>query len=85
MDIREIVKRYITKLQTISKIISEVDMIQSFSVVSDENKFVRPKLTNDKEIKLIDSRHPVVEKVIKDKYVSNDIIMDKNTRSKYGW
>ncbi len=79
MDIREIVKRYITKLQTISKIISEVDMIQSFSVVSDENKFVRPKLTNDKEIKLIDSRHPVVEKVIKDKYVSNDIIMDKNT------
>ena len=35
MDIREVVKRYIGKLQKIAKIISEVDMLQSFSVVSD--------------------------------------------------
>ena len=79
MDIREIVKRYITKLQKISKIISEIDMLQSFSIVSDENKFVRPTIVKEKELELIESRHPVVEKVIKDKYVSNDIIMDQNT------
>ena len=40
MDIRELVKRYINSIQEISKIISEVDMIQSFSVVSDEERFV---------------------------------------------
>ena len=79
MDIRETVKRYITNLQKIAEVISEVDMLQSFSVVSDENKFVKPELTDDKVMKLVDCRHPVVEKVIKDKYVANDVMMDKNT------
>ena len=79
MDIREIIKRYISKIQEISNIISEIDMLQAFSVVSDENKFIRPQLTKEKELELIECRHPVVEKVMKDKYVSNDIIMNKNT------
>ena len=79
MDIREIVKRYASKIQRISKVISEVDMLQAFSIVSDSNKYVRPVLTTDKVIKMIDSRHPVVEQVMKDKYVANDIMMDKTT------
>ncbi len=79
MDIREVVKRYIGKLQKIAKIISEVDMLQSFSVVSDNYKFVRPTLTEERTIKMIECRHPVVEQVMKDKYIPNDIIMDKTT------
>ena len=79
MDIREVVKRYIGKLQRIAKIISEVDILQSFSVVSDAYKFVRPTLTDEKVIKMIECRHPVVEQVMKDKYIPNDIIMDKTT------
>ena len=54
-------------------------MLQSFSIVSDENKFVKPNLVETKELKLIECRHPVVEKVMKEKYVSNDILMDQNT------
>ena len=79
MDIREVVKRYVSKLQRVARIISEVDMLQSFSIVSDNYKFVRPELTNEKVIKMIDCRHPVVEQVMKDKYIPNDIIMDKIT------
>lgn len=79
MDIREVVKRYIGKLQKASKVISEIDMLQSFSIVSDQYKYVRPTLTNEKMIKMIDCRHPVVEQVMKDKYIPNDIIMDKTT------
>ena len=79
MDIREVIKRYINDLQTTSKIISEVDMLQSFSNVSDQNKYIRPIFTNDRSIKMIECRHPVVEKVMKNKYIANDIIMDKTT------
>lgn len=79
MDIREVVKRYIGKLQKASKVISEIDMLQSFSIVSDQYKYVRPTLTDEKMIKMIDCRHPVVEQVMKDKYIPNDIIMDKAT------
>ena len=79
MDIREVVKRYVQRLQKTAKIISEIDMIQSFSVVSDSYKFIRPEITDENYVKLIDCRHPVVEQVMKDKYIANDIIMDKTT------
>ncbi len=79
MEIREIVKRYTQSLQKTAKIISEIDMLQSFSVVSDTYKFTRPTLTNEKIIKMTECRHPVIEQVMKDKYVTNDIIMDKTT------
>ncbi len=79
MDIREVVKRYIGGIQRLAKVISEIDMLQSFSVCSDAYKFLRPTLTDEKVIKMIECRHPVVEQVMKDKYIPNDIIMDKTT------
>ena len=79
MDIREYIKRYITNIQNIAKLLSEVDMLISFSVVSDENKFTRPIITKKNELELIECRHPVIEKVLDDKYVANDIIMDNKT------
>ena len=79
MEIREVIKRYVSRLQKTSKIISEIDMLQSFSIVSDIYKFVRPEIVSDKSLKLIECRHPVVEQVMKDKYIPNDIIMDKTT------
>ena len=79
MDIREVVKRYVTKLQAVSKVISEIDMLQAFSICSDLYKFTRPELTEEKSLKLIECRHPVVEQVMKDQYIPNDIVMDKTT------
>ncbi len=79
MDIREVVKRYAGSLQKTAKVLSEIDMLESFSIVSDNYKFVRPKLEEDRALKLIDCRHPVVEQVMKDKYIPNDIVMDKTT------
>ena len=78
-DIRDKVKNYIPKLQYISKVISEIDCLQSFANVSSNNNYVRPNLTNDRVIKIIDNRHPVVEQVIETEYVPNDIIMDEKT------
>ena len=79
MEIREVIKRYVSNLQKTARIISEVDMLQSFSIVSDNYKFVRPEITNERNLKLIECRHPVVEQVMKDKYIPNDIVMDKTT------
>ncbi len=78
-EIREKVKEYIPILQYDSQIISEVDMLLSFSLVAEENSYVKPILTTDNTVEIIESRHPVVEKVNKSDYVPNDIIMDKNT------
>ena len=79
MDIREVIKRYVSPLQKVSKVLSEIDMLQAFSIVSDTYKFTRPEITSDRSLRLIECRHPVVEQVMKDKYIPNDIVMDKTT------
>ena len=78
--IRDKIKEYIPELQRISKIISEIDVLQAFATVSEENNYVRPILTSDSTLEIIEGRHPVVEKVLNDSvYVANDIVMDNNT------
>ena len=76
--IRDEAKKNIFIIQKIAKIISEIDVLQSFATIAEENNYVRPEITKN-EIYIQKSRHPVVEKVIKSEFVTNDIIMDKNT------
>ena len=78
MEIREITKKYIGILQEVSKVLSELDMLIAFANVSEANGYTRPMITDDRTIRIIDGRHPVVEKVSKADYVPNDIIMDKS-------
>ena len=75
MEIRDEVKKYISVIQENSKVLAEIDMLASFATVTEENSYVRPKFTDTRDIIIKDGRHPVVEKVIKDNYISNDIIM----------
>jgi len=78
MEIREITKKYIGTLQEVSDVLSELDMLIAFANVSEANGYTRPVITDERIIKIIDSRHPVVEKVSKSDYVPNDILMDKS-------
>ena len=75
MSIREKVKEYIEKIQETSKTIALIDMLVSLATVSEENNYVRPKLTDTRKVDIKEARHPVVEKVIKDEFVPNDIVM----------
>lgn len=79
IEIRDKIKTYIPKLQNIAKTISEIDVLQSFATVAEENHYVRPNLVDTRVVSIIDDRHPVVEKVIEGEYVPNDIKMDENT------
>ena len=78
IEIRDIAKKYINDLQEISLVISEIDMLLAFSIVAESNGYVKPQITDDRIISIIDGRHPVVEKVSTSDYVPNDIKMDKN-------
>ena len=79
INIRDKCNEYTHKLQEIAKIISEIDVLSSFALVSEKYHYTKPTISINNELEIIDGRHPVVEKVIKDEYVPNDIIMDKNT------
>ena len=79
IQIRDEIKGYIPSLQSLAKTLSEIDVLQSFATVSEENNYVRPKLVSERDVCIIDDRHPVIEKVINNEYVPNDIIMDEKT------
>lgn len=79
IQIRDKIKEYIPSLQNIAKVISEVDVLQSFATVAEENNYIRPILNEEREVRILESRHPVVEKVLTSEFVSNDIVMDNDT------
>ena len=79
IDIRNTCSKYVHTLQAISKIISEIDVLLSFALVSEKYNYTKPTITKDHNLEIIEGRHPVVEKVTKDSYIPNDIIMDNNT------
>ena len=80
IEIRDKCKEYIPELQRIAKVISEIDVLSSFALVSEKYNYIRPVITTGNEIKVLNSRHPVVERVLKgEEYVPNDIVMDNNT------
>ncbi len=80
VEIRDKCKGYIDILQKNAKVISEIDVLQSFAYVSEKYNYTRPTLNSNNEIRVISSRHPVVERVLCDsEYVPNDIVMDNNT------
>ena len=80
IEIRDKCKEYIPELQRTAKVISEIDVLSSFALVSEKYNYIRPEITTGNEIKVLNSRHPVVERVLKgEEYVPNDIVMDNNT------
>ncbi|SHN17156.1 DNA mismatch repair protein MutS [Gracilibacillus kekensis] len=78
LEIREKVKDFIPSLQRLADIISEIDVLQSFATVSEENNYVKPMFTTDDRVYLEESRHPVVEKVMKDEFVPNTIDLSED-------
>jgi DNA mismatch repair protein MutS len=80
LEIRDIARTKISIIQKNANILSEVDMMISLSIISEDLNLVKPKLVSNGTIDIIESRHPVVEKVLTDElFVPNDISLDKNT------
>ncbi|MDO4670398.1 MAG: DNA mismatch repair protein MutS [Aerococcus sp.] len=81
VKVRDSIKQYQTALQTLAKAIAAVDVLQGLAQVSETHHFVKPEFTATmRELKVIDSRHPVVEETIgRDQFVPNNIEMDEDT------
>ncbi len=79
-QLREEVVKYTLKIQNLADLVSYIDCLVSLCEVAIDNHFVKPTFNNERQIEIINGRHPVIEKVMSDKtYVPNNIIMNKNT------
>ena len=78
IEIRNKVKEYIPALQDLSSVLSEIDVLSSLALVSEENNYVRPVLNEEHIIDIKEGRHPVIEKVLDSEFISNDIYFDQD-------
>ncbi|MBD8032038.1 DNA mismatch repair protein MutS [Solibacillus merdavium] len=79
--LRDRLKAYIPRVQALASEISELDVLMSFAAVTDKYRFTKPEFHEGRSLRIIEGRHPVVEKMLnKQSYVPNDCVLtdDKN-------
>ena len=81
-DLCEIILLKTLDIYNNSKVVASIDVGLCASIVAINNNYVKPIITNNSIIKLKDSRHPVIEKLLPDddKFVSNDILMSQDKK-----
>ena len=79
-EIRLKVADSLERIQRTSKAIATLDVLNSFANVASDNRYVRPDVTQSTAIKIKDSRHPVVELLLKNaSFVPNDVNLDNKS------
>ncbi|MEG0283796.1 MAG: DNA mismatch repair protein MutS [Erysipelotrichales bacterium] len=76
MDILAKIRVYLPKLHDLAQGLSTMDALYSLAEISSNIGYVRPKFQKQHSIEVIDGRHPILEKIMKNtSYVPNSLIM----------
>ncbi|MBE6810076.1 MAG: DNA mismatch repair protein MutS [Ruminococcaceae bacterium] len=78
-SIRETVAAAANRVRTTAAAIARLDTMCSMAQVAIENNYCRPLINNNGVISIKGGRHPVVEKLLKTPFVSNDTYLDNST------
>ena len=76
-SVRTTVADNLDRIQSTAKSIATLDVITSFANVASDNRYIRPEVNQSTAIIIKDSRHPVVETLLKNaSFVPNDVSLD---------
>jgi DNA mismatch repair protein MutS len=71
----------ISRLQSVARIIAELDVLASLAEVAQREGYVRPELTDDFSLEITAGRHPVVERMMpREKFIPNDVVLSEDAR-----
>ena len=74
--VREALLAVTDRLQHNAALIARLDVYQSFAEVAVSNRYCRPHIREDGVIRIVDGRHPVVERTLREEFVPNDVQLD---------
>lgn len=78
-EIKDYLRKLVEDLQITADAIADLDVICSLATVSKENGYVKPEiLDSGKTLNIVDGRHPVVEAISRQKFISNDTLLDND-------
>ncbi len=75
-EICDVLTRNIAVLQEISEQVARLDCLLSFATVSKEYRYCRPQIEEDGALEIEEGRHPVVERISRERFVPNDCRLD---------
>ncbi len=80
-SLRSRVAGEIARLQSVARIIAELDVLASLAEVAQREGYVRPELTDDFALEITAGRHPVVERMMpREKFIPNDVVLTEDAR-----
>ena len=75
--LRETAAAQVDAIQRTAAAVAQADVLLSFAVVAAENRYCKPEVDLSDRLDIVEGRHPVVEKVLKDAlFVPNDVHLD---------
>jgi DNA mismatch repair protein MutS len=80
-ELRKRAGKEVERLQAVSRVIAELDVLSSLAEVAEREGYVRPELTDDFSLEITAGRHPVVERMMpREKFMPNDVTLTKDAR-----
>ncbi|MCP4724114.1 MAG: DNA mismatch repair protein MutS [bacterium] len=76
--LRSVIAEETASLQQNAELIANLDVLCGFARIAEENEYCKPEIVKSHELKIIESRHPVVEKLLPpgEPFIPNDLVMD---------
>ncbi|MGC8924645.1 MAG: DNA mismatch repair protein MutS [Calditerrivibrio sp.] len=75
-QIRDDVSSNSSRIRYVAQMVAEIDFFISAAYCAIKYNYVRPEVGDFEEIKIIDGRHPVIERRVREGFVPNDILLD---------
>jgi DNA mismatch repair protein MutS len=80
-QLRAKVGTQVLRLQTLSQVIAELDVLASLAEAASREGYARPELTDDFALEISGGRHPVVERMMpREKFIPNDTTLTEDAR-----
>lgn len=70
---------FIHKIMVLAETVATIDCIAAFAHLAVSNGYTRPKMTNGKELVIVDGKHPVLAEVLGSEFVPNDVELGNDT------
>jgi DNA mismatch repair protein MutS len=73
--IRRETTKYIVRLQNLAEAIANCDCLAGLGFIARQRNYIRPKITDDKALTVIEGKHPVLAEMLGNEFVPNDVTL----------
>jgi DNA mismatch repair protein MutS len=74
-QVRAETAKYTARLQDLAQCLAQIDCLSAMAYLARRRNYIRPKITDGRELALIDGKHPVLAETLGSEFVPNDITL----------